>query len=222
MSALQWFIVPALAALARNVKNTTRAITAPELSAWATDAQLDYPIGIAELALASLQRHGYLRPFAQCHNKRGAVNRWAVTPQGMQATKAVLHTMPGAAPDVQALTTRLWNLLRIRRRLTAIEAAQTLVDADDNFDAQTKRIGALLAAWAKHAPKTVVVAQKREAGRIRYVLIADLGRWPPPSREGEMHPSAFAHVLPIPSKYRKDCDVDPQTDMGKGEGHEAT
>ena len=222
MSALQWFIVPALAALARNVKNTTRAITAPELSAWATDAQLDYPLGIAELALASLQRHGYLRPFAQCHNKRGAVNRWSVTPQGMQAGKAVLQSiLGGPSPDVQALPTRLWNLLRIRRRLTAIEAAQTLVDADDNFDAQTKRIGALLAAWAKHAPKTVVVAQKREAGRIRYVLIADLGRWPPPSREGEMHPTAFAYVLPIPSKYRKDRAVDSQTDAGQGEGHEA-
>ena len=29
--------------------------------------------------------------------------------------------------------------------------------------------------------KAVAVAQKREAGRIRYVLVQDVGRWPPPS-----------------------------------------
>ena len=221
MSSLQWFILPALAALARNVKNTQRAITSTELSRWATDEEMDFPIGTADQALITLQRHGYLRPLAQAHFKKGAINRWTLTIEGLQASQAALKAMPGAAPDLQALPTRVWNLLRIRRRLTAIEAAQTLVDADDNFDAQTKRIGALLAAWAKHAPKTVVVAQKREAGRIRYVLIEDLGRWPPPSREGEMHPSAFAYVLPIPSKYRKDRAVDSQTDAGKREGHEA-
>ncbi len=128
----------------------------------------------------------------------------------------------GPAPDVQALPTRLWNLLRIRRRLTATEAAQTLVDADDNFEAQTKRIGALLAAWAKYAPKTLVVAQKREAGRIRYVLLSDLGRWPPPSRAGQMHPSTFAYARATPSMFRKNREAELRVGEGKGEGRDAT
>lgn len=219
MSALQWFILPALAAIAHNVKSTARVITANDLSTWATDEKVDFPSGIADLALSSLQRHGYIRPYAQCHYKRGAINRWSLTPQGLQAAQAALQAVPGvAAPDVQALPTRLWNLLRIRRRLTAVEAAQTLVDADDNFEAQTKRIGALLAAWAKHAPKTVVVAQKREVGRIRYVLLVDLGRWPPPSRAGQVHPSVFASVLDIPARYRK---TEPRTEASQEEGHDA-
>lgn len=219
MGAQQWFILPALAALARNVKSTARAITANDLSTWATDDKVDFPLGIADLALAALQRHGYLRPYAQRHYKRGAINLWSMTPEGLQAAQAALQAMPGGtAPDVQALSTRLWNLLRIRRRLTAVEAAQTLVDADDNFDAQTKRIGALLAAWAKHAPKTVVVAQKREAGRIRYVLLVDLGRWPPPSRAGQVHPSVFASVLGIPARYRK---TEPRTVASQEEGRDA-
>ena len=65
------------------------------------------------------------------------------------------------------------------------------------------RIGALLAAWAKFAPKTVAIAQKREAGRIRYVLLDDLGRWPPPAKAGEIHPTAFTRVQPIPARYRR-------------------
>lgn len=77
-------------------------------------------------------------------------------------------------------------------------------DADDDFEAQTKRIGALLAAWAKLPPFAVVTGLKREAGgRVRYVLANDLGRWPPPSKAGQMHPSDFAHTCPVPPRYRK-------------------
>ena len=112
--------------------------------------------------------------------------------------------MPGATPDLQALPTRVWNLLRIRRRLTAVEAAETLIDADDSFDAQTKRIGALLLAWTKHPTSAVVTAQKREAGgRVRYVLVKDLGRWPPPTKPGQIHPSQLPNASAVPERYRK-------------------
>ena len=86
----------------------------------------------------------------------------------------------------------------------AVEAAETLIDADDNFDAQTKRIGALLLAWTKHPTSAVVTAQKREAGgRVRYVLVKDLGRWPPPTKPGQIHPSQLPNASAVPARYRK-------------------
>ena len=95
-------------------------------------------------------------------------------------------------------------LAAIRRRLTAVEAAETLIDADDNFEAQTKRIGALLLAWTKHPTSAVVTAQKREAGgRVRYVLVKDLGRWPPPTKPGQIHPSQLPNASAVPARYRK-------------------
>ncbi|WP_423458013.1 hypothetical protein [Ottowia sp. VDI28] len=206
MAILQWFVVPALAALARNVKSTERAITAVELSAWASDAETDFPTGIAELALGTLLGRGYVRTgtHRRARNKN-TTNPWYVTPQGLHAAQAALRAMPKApAPDMHLLETRLWNLLRIRKRLTSIEAAQTLIDAGENFDTQVKRIGTLLAAWAKYAPKAVAVAAKRELGRIRYVLVADLGRWPPPSRKGQVHPSEFASAHSVPAKFRRE------------------
>ncbi len=204
---MQWFLVPALAALARNVASPRQAVTASDLSIWATGAQLDFAPGIAEMALMDLQRRGFVRP--QAHGNKAQIARWFVTTQGMHAARAALRAMPGGpVPDVQALTVRLWNLLRIRRRLTAAEAAATLLDAGgDDFAAQTKRIGALLAAWTKHAPQAVAVAHKREAGRVRYVLLADLGRWPPPQGAGQMHPSDFTHVSDVPARYRKAADT---------------
>lgn len=205
MGAFRWFFLPALTALGRHVKATSRAVTATEVSAWATSGQLDFPVGIAELALADIVRHGYLR--AEALPLRSARTRtqrhYFMTPKGMQAAQAALQALPGATPDLQALPTRLWNLLRIRRRLTAAEAAETLIDADDDFEVQTKRIGALFAAWAKLPPCAVKAAHKRENGRIRYVLVADLGRWPPPWRAGQVHPNHFAHVCAVPERYRK-------------------
>ncbi|MFT4243537.1 MAG: hypothetical protein QM569_14790 [Acidovorax sp.] len=190
------------------MKSPAQVVTAQEVSAWATDAQLDFPQGIAELALNDLQQRGFVRSKTYLRSTwKADTNRWHVTPQGMHAAKAALRAMPGGpTPDMQSLPVRLWNLLRIRRRLTAAEAAETLIDAGDaggDFAAQTKRIGALLAAWAKHAPKAVAVAHKREAGRVRYVLLTDLGRWPPPQGAGQMHPTDFAHVRDVPARYRK-------------------
>lgn len=78
-----------------------------------------------------------------------------------------------------------------------------LVDAGDTalYTRQKKAIGALLRAWAKHAPDVVTVAAKREVGHLRYVLQRDLGVWPPPARQGQRHPSEFA--TPIPQKFKR-------------------
>lgn len=204
MAFLQWFFLPALAAIGANVKRTTQAITAAEVSQWATSDHLHYPVGIADLALSSLQKQGYVESRALKPQRSRSPRLWFATATGLQVAQAAVQAMPGSTPDLQALPTRVWNLLRIRRRLTAVEAAETLIDADDNFDAQTKRIGALLAAWTKHPTSAVVTGQKREAGgRVRYVLVKDLGRWPPPTKPGQIHPSQLPIASAVPARYRK-------------------
>lgn len=202
--AMQWAVVPALAAVARNVKSAGCIINAAQLSIWTETDELAFPVGAAELALRALRFHGWCSVNTARRYVKGAQNEWLITPAGLHAAQAALRSLPGTpGPDVSELSTRLWNLLRIRRHLTAEEAAETLVDADSNFAAQKKRIGALLAAWARLAPKAVAVAVKREAGHIRYVLQADLGRWPPPSKPGQMHPMDFSGVQPVPARYLK-------------------
>ncbi|MCD6663489.1 MAG: hypothetical protein LT082_08825 [Comamonas sp.] len=196
----QWYLVPALLALERNVTSTRRQITTAELAAWATDGRIDFVASIAEMAFQSLQRQGYAQEVRVRTHARFA-RKWRLTTKGLQAAQAAAQAQSSTGPDVRALSTRLWNLLRIRRRLTALDAAQTLADAGDDFSADTRRIATLLAAWAKHAPEAVVVSQKREAGCLRYVLIKDLGRWPPPARAGLIHPTAFDKTMPIPARY---------------------
>lgn len=201
---IAWYVVPALAALARNVRSRNVAINAVQLSAWTEDEHIAFPPGTAEMALSALQRMGWCILISGRYRAKTAANDYRVTAQGMHAAQAALRCMPGGpTPDVHEMATRVWNLLRIRRRLTAEEAAETLVDANSEFAAKKKRIGALLAAWAKFAPKAVVVAQKREAGHIRYVLVNDLGRWPPPARSGQMHPVFFANLQAVPERFRK-------------------
>jgi len=218
MAALQWFFVPALAAIGANVTRSTQAFTASDVSQWATNEYLDFSVGSAELALTSLQRSGFVQSRSLLPQRSRQQRIWHATTDGLRAARAALQSLPGSTPDVQALPTRLWNLLRIRRRLTAVEAAETLIDAADNFDAQTKRIGALLAAWAKLPPHAVVTGAKKEEGRIRYVLVKDLGRWPPPSQTGQMHPTAFAYAVAVPARFRKTRSATPHS---QGEGHEA-
>lgn len=198
--SFKWSVVPALIIIARNVKRSGAVVTAGQLSAWAESEEFIFTLGNAEMSLRTLAEHKWCKlTTLRRHQKT-----WQITPEGMHAARAALQTLPGTpGPDVKELSTRLWNLLRIRHRLTAEEAAETLVDADCNFAAEKKRIGAVFAAWAKFAPHCVTTALKRESGRVRYVLTEDLGRWPPPSKPGQMHPTAFACRQAVPAIYRK-------------------
>ena len=144
MAFLQWFFLPALAAIGANVKRPTQAITAAEVSQWATSDQLHYPVGIADLALSSLQKHGYVESRALKPQRSRSPRLWFATATGLQVAQAAVQAMPGATPDLQALPTRVWNLLRIRKRLTSEEAATTLIDAGAaDFVVQKKRGGDL-------------------------------------------------------------------------------
>ena len=202
---LQWYVIPVLAAMGRNAPRARDKLTPQLLSSWLREDGICATEGVASIALAAMQRTGYVSVDSAHRYLRGSINEWRVTELGVQAVQAAKDAMPSSpGPDIRMLSTRLWNLLRIRRMLTAEEAAETLVDAEDDFAAQRKRIAALLLDWSRAAPKAVKVAQKRDAGRIRYVLSEDLGRWPPPTREGQLHPSGFAHFHPVPACHRMD------------------
>lgn len=199
-----WYVVPALAALAQHVSAKNPSVNAVQLAAWTDSDQLEFTSGTAAMALSTLQRNGWCTIPGGRRRPNNLVTEYLVTPIGLQAALMAWRSMPnGPVPDKDELSTRLWNLLRIRRRLTPEEAAETLVDADADFAAKKKRIGALMAAWAKHAPTAVTTGLKREGGQIRYVLTEDCGRWPAPSKAGQLHPVMFAHAQAIPDRYRK-------------------
>lgn len=201
---LHWYMVPALIAVASHTKEAQRSVTPAILSSWAETDQLLFPAGVAELALAAFCKQGWCTSISSRRYSRGVANEYQFNAVGLQVAWAAYCTLPGGpAPDVHDLATRVWNLLRIRRRLTADEAAQTLVDADADYASQKKRIAALLAAWGKCAPRDVAVALKREQGSIRYVLQNDLGRWPPPSKPGHLHPTYFMYVQATPARFLK-------------------
>jgi hypothetical protein len=99
--------------------------------------------------------------------------------------------VPTAAPDAvvcnaDPFATRLWNLLRIRRALTADEAAALLADThagDDNGMALGRRqAGALLLSWSRQCPQAVRVDARRVDGMKRYALLRDIGATPPAPR----------------------------------------
>ena len=208
MGPMAWQVLPSLAAIARHVAKGD-LVNASNLSSWVQEDNIEFTPGVAEMALTALQRRGWCSITGCRRRAKNAINEYRVTPAGMQAAQVALRCMPGGpVPDCNELETRLWNLMRIRRRLTAEEAAQTLVDADTDFVAKKKRIGALLAAWAKFAPTAVTTGMKREAGHIRYVLTEDWGRWPLPSKEGQMHPVMFANAQAIPARFRRTAEAD--------------
>lgn len=215
-----WFFPHALAAIARNA-GPRQKITADKLARWADTERVAFTTGTAQAALVTMHRWDYVRPAAITGTAITRVGNvvttaWVLTALGWQAAQAALRAMPGGpVPDPQALDVRLWNLLRIRRRLTADEAAQTLIDAAAaDWPLQKQRIAARLAAWAKHAPEAVCRGAKREAGQVRFVLRegGDLGRWPPPARAGELHPKVFSKVQDVPERYLKAAPQPHQPD----------
>ena len=96
---------------------------------------------------------------------------------------------PATAPDAQVreadpFATRLWNLLRIRRALTADEAAALLLaDAEADEDiAQGRQAGALMLSWSRQCPQAVRMDARRVDGLKRYALLRDIGATPPAPR----------------------------------------
>ena len=182
-----WFIGAALRALGKQVHNTARTFTARELAGW--DSGLTERPGLAKMALKRMHNHLMVAPVPASATTASAAVRseqqWCLTTKGLATCRAVVQAQPGAAmPDPNALSTKLWSLLRIRRRLTSDEAACHLVDAGDPQELiRTQRtIAGYLRAWSEQFPDAVKVAAQREAGCKRYVMVKDLGVTPPPTK----------------------------------------
>lgn len=97
---------------------------------------------------------------------------------------------PDTAPDAQVrdadpFATRLWNLLRIRRALTADEAAALLLtdaQADEDIALGRRQAGALMLSWSRQCPQAVRMDARRVDGMKRYTLLRDIGATPPAPR----------------------------------------
>lgn len=93
------------------------------------------------------------------------------------------------AGDGAPFAERLWRLLRIRRALTADEAASLLADAGDDVAEARRQAGALMLSWSRQRPKDVRIGARRVDGLKRYVLQRDVGATPPPRTAREGHPA---------------------------------
>lgn len=196
-----WFIGAALRALALNVTNTRRVFTRSELIAW--DMALAERPGLAKMALGRMAYHQLVelqpdRPVAQDLTR--VDQRWRLTDKGLATCRSVAQALPGAPPpDPSALSTRLWNLLRSRRTLTAEEAASTLIDAGErDFAKAQHQLGDYLSIWAKLVPKHVQVSAQRIGNAKRYVMVTDGGLYPPPTKVRRIRPVPAPAARPVP------------------------
>lgn len=204
-----WFVGAALAALGANLRNTTREFTASELAGWAPD--FAKTPGNAGLALERLVRHELVEQLDGSPEKaaRGPIRikHYVLTPRGLATCRAAaqaVHDVP--PPDPMALTTRLWNLLRMRRKLTSDEAASLLVDAgsDEVMESTRHTLAGYLKTWAQVAPDVVQVSARRVGGFKAYVLLKDTGIHPPRTKTSRIpHAAAPAAYAPPADARRK-------------------
>lgn len=194
-----WFIGAALRAIAQHVPSTKMHFTAIDVASW-DDALAGKP-GMARLAFERLERHDLVVKVEPAHFKPATrvEQVWKLTAKGLGTCRSVLQALPGHAPDPNALSTRLWALLRLRRTLTSDEAACTLVDAGSReFRAAQKQLGGYLRAWAILVPDVVQVSAKRVGGCKRYVLVKDGGVHPPPTKTSAITPQPAPRAHPAP------------------------
>jgi len=188
-----WYVAVALVALGKHLPGDTKTpFNAADLARWVST----YPKpATAMLAINSLVRVEYLVrvPEATVHSAfLTPICSWRLTAAGAEAAAAALKTdravnpaayggiTPGAPID--PLAARLWSLLRIRRALTADEAASVLTDAGDDIAAARSQLGTLLLAWSRRFPEALQISKKRMGKFKRFVLLVDLGGTPPPIR----------------------------------------
>ena len=187
----RWYVAAALVALGRHRAGDAKTpFCAADLARWAPEfVKRSSPT----LALDILLRHRYVVEVAlevksPCIKP---VASWRMTPEGLEAAKTAATwarpekagALVAAAPAIVAppdpFAARLWNLLHIRRALTADEAACVLVDAGDEVAGVRRRCSELLLAWSRRYPERLQLSARRVEGAKRYALLADLGKKPP-------------------------------------------
>ena len=95
------------------------------------------------------------------------------TEAGQEASAASEPAPDAVVRDADPFAERLWNLLRIRRALTADDLAQG-----------RRQAGALMLSWSRQCPRAVRVEARRVDGLKRYALLRDIGATPPAPRGG--------------------------------------
>lgn len=106
------------------------------------------------------------------------------TEAGQEASTASEPAPDAMVRDADPFAERLWNLLRIRRALTADEAAALLAGEDDDLTQGRRQAGALMLSWSRQCPRAVRVEARRVDGLKRYALLRDIGATPPAPRGG--------------------------------------
>ena len=188
-----WFIPIALAVLGRVRCRKPRPFTAAELLEWAPELRTPRT---ARTACETMQRGGLLTaaPAPATPGVRRPTNPvmlWSLTADGVTACKAAqqeqasqAHSAAAKVHNAQrvhpgALRNRAWALLRIRRTLTAQDAASVLADAGDDVARMERAIGKYLIQWEQARPDAIEVSARRINRFKRYVLVKDIGNLPP-------------------------------------------
>lgn len=194
-----WFIGATLRGLAHHVQSVKTTFTALDVAGW--DDALSGQPGKARMAFEVMARHGMLEKAELPAGALGKVEpRYHLTAKGLGTCRAVLQAQPGNAPDPDALSNRLWALLRSRRTLTSDEAASTLIDAGSrDYRNARNLIGGYLRAWARLLPDAVQISARRVDGCLRYVLVNDGGVHPPPTKACGIPPQPAPKAHPAPS-----------------------
>ena len=198
---LPWFTALALCALGEHAR-PSRPFTARDLARWS-------PVfaarpGYAKLALQALRRQALaepVEPYAYVRQHQLETERWLLTADGHVLARSVAQEHPGATPaDPAALPTRLWALLRIRRSLTSAQAAAVLLDAGQAGAARMQRqIADCLRGWSQTMPHAVKLRAVPQDGCKCYVLVAAVGRRPPPLDGPPL--VAVPKLSPVPARF---------------------
>nr|DAY18271.1 MAG TPA: hypothetical protein [Caudoviricetes sp.] len=196
-TALNWYTAAALRSLGERVRSASSPFRLCDLVDWVPEFA-GIP-GLGGRALEAMQQSGYAIRIKQCKPPTDSV--WQLTVDGWVMARAVAQAHPRAQPaNPHALIARLWALLRIRRQLTSDEALGVLLDAGaGNPQATQQTIASYLHGWSKTVPHAVALSRRRVAGCKRYVLVADIGRCPPPVT-GPALP-VLPRLLPMPPRY---------------------
>lgn len=187
-----WFVGATLRAIALKVSSTTQIFSEREIAGW--DEAFASKGGMVCLAMERLHYHEMVErcdPPANARRKIVKLDaRWRLTKKGLGTCRAVARSQPNAAPpDPNALSTKVWEMLRDRKVLIAEKAAELLIDAGTrDFANAQSQIASYLLAWSRNAPEFVVVSAKRNKGRKQYVMVKDGGIYPPPTKSTGIKP----------------------------------
>ncbi len=185
---VRWVTATVLAALAERHLVAGSEFTAAQLASWVQPPLTAEQRVHATSRLCSLS---FLRHRMQLQAQGGVdvqVDTYALTPDGQAAVEAaaaghVRKSGPKGSrkpnvPPADAFSTRLWNLMRIRKMLTPSQGAELLGNAgDDDFERRRDTARKCLRRWANTGALQESVRRVGAAGQSngekRYVLVKD-------------------------------------------------